>query len=256
MKTVSVGITAYHAQDFLREAVDSVLEQSLPRGWDLELLIGVDGCERTWETVKRGKYGSRVRLVKMTENYGPYVTFNTLMTYARGDVIARFDADDVMLDRYLEHQLMILQYSPDISLTRTWCLFTDLHFNPVPPDMLDGISSAMPDGRRVSGSDGQCMFRKSVWNMLGGFRPWRCFADADFMVRVRALRFDLFEIPDYLYVRRIHPASLTYSPETGYGSRMREGYAELSRKEKTAYATPHRCYVSPVRGKVERIVDA
>ena len=96
MKKVSIVIAAFDAEAFIGDALRSILLQQLPYNYSLEIIVGVDGCQKTWESVKPfRKYG--IRIIKMAFNYGPYITFNTMMNYSSGDVIVRFDADDVML---------------------------------------------------------------------------------------------------------------------------------------------------------------
>lgn len=252
MKTVSVVIAAYRAQDFLGDAVDSVFAQSLPKGWRLELIVGIDGCPQTWEAATRLRPGNG-KVIRMRERYGPYVTFNTLAGYAVGDVIARFDADDIMLDGYLRQQLWILEHNPAVHLTRTWSLYTNMDLSPHSARVSNG--SPLPDGRRQAGCDGALVFRRSVWEMLGGFRPWRCFADTDFIIRAFYLGFHLFEIEDYLFVRRFHPDSLTQSSATREHSRIRDKYQRIMDKEKWNYLTPSRCHLPAVTGTVAQVAS-
>ena len=50
MTTVSVIIAAYQAADFIAEAVQSVLQQEMAKGYRLELIVGVDACAETWRS--------------------------------------------------------------------------------------------------------------------------------------------------------------------------------------------------------------
>ena len=77
MRTVSVIIAAYAAEKFIGEALESILMQNIPEGYKLDVIVGVDGCDETWNAVCALNY-ENVRYLKMESNQGTYITFNTI----------------------------------------------------------------------------------------------------------------------------------------------------------------------------------
>ena len=99
MPKISVILCAYNAERYLEAAARSVLDQTLK---DLELIIVNDGsCDLTPAVASQLAAGdSRVRVVNI-ENGGLANARNVGLSYAKGDYIAFFDADDTAdLDCY------------------------------------------------------------------------------------------------------------------------------------------------------------
>ncbi|HEU4717111.1 MAG TPA: glycosyltransferase family A protein [Bacteroidia bacterium] len=251
MKTISVIIAAYRAADFIRSAIDSVLAQQLPDNYRLQLILGIDGCESTKQAVSTIR-DERLLVLNMDHNYGTYITFNTMMRFAAGDLIARFDADDIMLEGYLRRQIEILEQHPDVYLTWTRSQYIDPEGRHITDESQD-IITAPAYWEIRSASDGQFVMRKELWSSLGGFKPWRCNSDTDFLFRMQFMGFKEYGILEVLYQRRIHPGSLTQCRETGYDSEMRRAVREIMNRERNARTTKEECRVEPVVG---RLADA
>jgi glycosyltransferase involved in cell wall biosynthesis len=100
---VSVVIPVFNGERFLREAVQSVLDQKYS---PLEIIIVDDGSTDATETVARS-FSETVRYLRQT-NQGPAAARNRGIEHARGDLIAFLDADDVWPEGKLELQLPYL----------------------------------------------------------------------------------------------------------------------------------------------------
>ncbi|MDE1145808.1 MAG: glycosyltransferase family A protein [Azospirillaceae bacterium] len=232
MKTLSVLIAAFDARRWLGDCLDAVFAQSLPPGWRLQVLLGIDGCADTLDYVGTAPYAD-LRVVYLPRNRGTYVTFNTLMRFAEGEVIARFDADDVMLDGYLRRHIEALEAGADLSMS--WSVYTDEALRPT------SIVPALPDyrpekGHRRKGTDGQFVARRHIWDRLGAFRAWPCGADTEFVIRAQAAGFATTVLEEFLYLRRTHGASLTTHPRTNYESDMRMRLQDLTIQYREDYA--------------------
>ncbi len=111
---ISVIIPAYNAAPFIREAIDSVLSQSVQ---PLEILVIDDGSSD--ETARiAAEYEPPVFLLKQ-KNRGVSAARNLGIVEAAGEFIAFLDADDVFIDSgKLEKQLACLaEKSCDLVLT-------------------------------------------------------------------------------------------------------------------------------------------
>ncbi len=218
MNTISVLVAAFNAEQWLEESIISIKTQQLPKGWQLQVLIGVDACSNTLAKAKE-MVGSGCRVVSMAKNCGTYVTFNTLMKYADGRLICRFDADDVMKPGYLDRHIQCIELGADMAMS--WSIYTDSKLKPTSYVMAH--THYHPEGglnRR--GSEGQFVITRSLWECLGGFQAWVCAADTDFRERVMSSGKSIQVIEKFLYYRRTHPESLTAAPKTNFQSEIRK----------------------------------
>jgi glycosyltransferase involved in cell wall biosynthesis len=98
----------FNCQDYLEEAVDSVLAQTYGN-W--ELLI-VDDCSTDETALISRQYASqndRIRVFSLCRNSGPAVARNKAIEESRGQYIAFLDSDDLWVPRKLETQIKMMQ---------------------------------------------------------------------------------------------------------------------------------------------------
>ena len=96
---ITVAMSMRNASRFLRECMDSVLSQTFT---DFELLIVDDGSTDGSVDIVRSYSDPRIRLICRPHDF--IESLNTLLEEARGQYIARMDADDVMLPDRLQAQ--------------------------------------------------------------------------------------------------------------------------------------------------------
>ena len=114
--TVTVLLPVYNGSRYLREAVKSVLEQS----WqDFELLIIDDGSTDDSAAIIKSFSDPRIRLIQNEYNVGVARTLNRGLELARGEYVARMDADDISLPSRLEKQLVFLSEHAEIDVVAT-----------------------------------------------------------------------------------------------------------------------------------------
>jgi glycosyltransferase involved in cell wall biosynthesis len=118
---VSVIMAAYNADKYIKEAVDSILKQTYT---DFEFIIFDDqSTDNTYGILKEyRKKDKRIILKRNRKNNGSegfMHTLNKAVELAKGEYIARMDADDIShLDRF-EKQVEHLDNNPDIHLLST-----------------------------------------------------------------------------------------------------------------------------------------
>src|SRR5262245_18116247 len=89
---VSVIVPAYNCAAFVRQSIDSVLQQDYG---PMEILVVDDGS--TDDTVKiLGEYGDRIKVLHQA-NGGPAAARNRAVRAARGEYLAFVDGDDLWL---------------------------------------------------------------------------------------------------------------------------------------------------------------
>ena len=214
-KICTVIVAAYKAEPYIEEAIKSILSQDLPSGWKLELIVGIDSCPSTYNRIKKIKNDS-LSIYMMSKNSGTYTTFNTMFSFCNGDIICRFDADDIMCPGYLTSTISCLNR----------CSFTRYKFQWID---VEGRKQ-----KKWGISHGQISFKREVWEKLGGFQPWKCGADTDFCYRAE-MKFKSRTMQNKAYfLRRQAPGQLTQTGKTGYGSPYRsERNQQIKRMQKT-----------------------
>jgi len=122
MPEVTVLMSVYNGQNYLREAIESVLCQT----WsDFEFLIIDDGSTDNSREIISSFDDSRIILINNSSNIGLTKSLNYGLHQARGKFIARLDADDVSHPRRLEHQVSYLKSHSDVALLGTWAKVID-----------------------------------------------------------------------------------------------------------------------------------
>jgi glycosyltransferase involved in cell wall biosynthesis len=209
---ISVIITAYEAQEYLWECLQSVMEQDTSKQY--EVLLGIDACQKSlaafWEW-KDFTGDKKVKAFMMEENVGTYVTSNTLVTLSNPlyPYALRFDSDDVMMPSMLGDALKMAGEN------------TIMQF------------PAMEKNKLTKVTHGCIGFHKEVFAKLDGYKEWRCAADSDFIIRAKksGVKTTMNKRPSFY--RRVHDKSLTKSPETGMGSKLRRIYKKSLGHPKT-----------------------
>ncbi|HYR89104.1 MAG TPA: glycosyltransferase [Terriglobia bacterium] len=119
---VTVLMTVYNGLPYLREAIDSVLNQGFR---DYEFLIVDDAStDQSVETIQSYSDG-RIRLLKNPKNIGQNASLNKGLAEACGEFIVRLDQDDVCLPGRIERQIAFLSENPQIALVGTWAYSMD-----------------------------------------------------------------------------------------------------------------------------------
>lgn len=116
MSKVSVVMPAYNAEQYICEAIESILNQTYK---DFEFIIINDGStDRTKEIIK--SYNDpRIVYLENEKNSGIVVTLNKGLDFATGEYIARMDADDVASPKRFEKQVAYMGKNKGIGVLGT-----------------------------------------------------------------------------------------------------------------------------------------
>jgi glycosyltransferase involved in cell wall biosynthesis len=111
---VSVIIPAYNGSPFIRQAIQSVLDQTYPHA---EIIVVDDGStDDTPQLV--GAFGPRVTLIRQ-HNQGVAAARNAGLRAARGEFAAFLDQDDWWRPEKLAQQVTCFAADPDLGLVHT-----------------------------------------------------------------------------------------------------------------------------------------
>lgn len=113
MPQVTVLMPVYNAEKYLKEAIDSMLQQSFQ---DFEFLI-IDDCSTDQSvTIIKSYTDPRIVFFQNKENMGISATLNRGIALATAEYIARMDADDFSYPDRLGKQLAYMQAFPDCAM--------------------------------------------------------------------------------------------------------------------------------------------
>lgn len=111
---ITIYIPAKNAARYLREAIDSVLSQSVQ---DFELILINDGStDGTLNIMKEYDWDSRVRIINFEESMGLPHCANKALQLAEGKYIMRLDADDKLEPLALLVMSNALDVRPEVGL--------------------------------------------------------------------------------------------------------------------------------------------
>ena len=108
---VTVFISLYNCEDYISDALESILNQTYE---NLDILIVDDGStDQSVEKVLQYK-DERIRLIRNGKNRGIPYTRNVGLREARGKYIAIMDSDDISFPSRIERQVHYLEEHEDI----------------------------------------------------------------------------------------------------------------------------------------------
>lgn len=110
---VSVVITTYNEEAFIRDALESILEQTLS---DFEIVVVDDGSEDSTRDILAEYEDSERIQIFYSEHVGRSGALNTAIVEARGEYIAVVDPDDISAENRLEAQAAYLDNHPDVGI--------------------------------------------------------------------------------------------------------------------------------------------
>jgi glycosyltransferase involved in cell wall biosynthesis len=208
MPEISVVMSVYNGERFLREAVRSILDQSFS---DFEYIIVNDRSTDQTASILASFNDRRIRLVHNSENIGLTASLNKGIALAQGKFIARMDADDISLSGRLEHQVDFLKAHSEIGVLGT-------AYQVIDQDGNSGIVKSFPTSSAVIKwrlcfenpiVHPSVMMRCDILERAGGYNPEMMTAqDYDLWQRVSVFT-RLSNLPDVLIKLRKHDLSVT-----------------------------------------------
>ena len=203
-------MSVYNGERFLREAVESILSQTLS---DLELIVVDDGSDDSSPEILVwfASRDSRV-VIRRQDNQGTAAALNHGFELVRAPFVARLDADDAATPTRLERQQRFLEEHAEVALLGGSVTFIDEESRsfadvPYPLDDLE-IRRVFAAGTTPL-ANSAVMVRRSAFLEAGGYRPlFRQAEDVDLWLRIGE-RHRFANLPEVLALYRIHPGQKT-----------------------------------------------
>ncbi|MFC1458484.1 glycosyltransferase family 2 protein [Microvirga arabica] len=209
---VSVLMPVRNGLPFLKEAVDSILDQSIK---DVELVVVDDGSEdgSTSYLMARSLEDARVVLLRNAKSYGISAALNLGAEYCRAPWIARMDCDDRALPQRLERQLAFLDVNPDVQALGSLAYLINSQGHRIglaPHDMTtrNAYKKYMESNRTIGLVHPSVIIRRVSLREVGGYRSdFEPAEDIDLWNRLSE-QGPVLVLPEFLLEYRVHPTSV------------------------------------------------
>jgi glycosyltransferase involved in cell wall biosynthesis len=120
MALVTVAIPFFDEESALADAIRSVFAQTFSE-WELILID--DGSRDRSRAIAESVRDPRVRVLGDAKRRGLPARLNQIVAAARGELVARMDADDVMHPTRLARELSMLRADESLSAVGTWVAY-------------------------------------------------------------------------------------------------------------------------------------
>ena len=145
MSKVCVAICNYNHQKYLKESIQSILNQDHQ---NLDVVIVDDGSENTDETrdIVKSFSDTRIRHIQLEKNTGKWNALNIAFSTTNASICTAHDADDVSLPWRISSQLAVMKETNTI---HNLCGFKHCWDE---NDILEGYSLKKPESLKFIGS--------------------------------------------------------------------------------------------------------
>jgi len=201
---VTAFIPVYNGERFLREAVDSILQQTYS---NFELLIVNDGSTDETSSILCSYTDSRIRIIENKINKGIAYTRNLAIAEAKGKYLALLDCDDIAMETRLAMQVEFMESNLDVAMCGGHALAIGEK---------DGLIEVPVGRRKPSGLlmfynpfvNSTLMFRLDSLKQVGFYYSGLC-EDYELSIRINEL-FPIANLDKVLVRYRVHSESTSF----------------------------------------------
>lgn len=193
---------------YLKDAIQSILDQSYK---DFEFIIINDASTDGTANYLKSLSDKRIKIIINEKNLGLALSLNIGLKAAKGDYVARMDADDISLPQRFEKQINFFKAHEDYILVGSQVMWMDKNNN-----VISGFDVPLKDEdirkkliARNQFHHATVMFRRYDIEKLGAYRNnLNGVEDYDLWFRV-IKKGKVANLPERLVKRRIHEKALT-----------------------------------------------
>ncbi len=206
---VSVYITNYNYERFIRQSIESVLAQSL-QNWEL-IIIDDGSTDGSRDIIEEYRDRDAITIIYQ-KNKGLNITNNVAMRVAQGKYLIRLDADDYLVETALESMVEVLEADQGLGLVFPDYYYVDAEGN------ITGEEKRHDFQKEVSLYDqpahGACtMIRLSFLKKIGGYNEsFTCQDGYDLWLKF-ITHYSVRNVTKPLFYYRRHGSNLTTNEE-------------------------------------------
>ena len=120
MPKVTVLLPVYNSDKYIRESIDSIIAQSFT-DWDMLILNEYGSSEKCTKIVKEYEQKDpRIKVIQNSKRLGLAESLNLGMREAKGEYIARMDADDISRSDRFEKQVEFLDNHLNVAVVGSY----------------------------------------------------------------------------------------------------------------------------------------
>ena len=204
MCKVSVIIPCYNCGQYLNDAIESVKKQTFS---DWEIIVIDDGStdQETINILSALHCDSRIKLIRQSNN-GPAHARNSGISQAQGELILPLDADDTISPYYMEEAVPLFEKNDNLGIV--YCRAQKFGKETGEWILPSYSAQRMAFDNMIFVS---AFFKKSDWELVGGFPNYAYFGMEDYAFWLRLLRLgrEVYRIDKILFNYRIRDISRT-----------------------------------------------
>ncbi len=194
---------------FFCAAVNSVISQTYDN-WELLLILDApDNIELREKAKYFAKIDRRINIIENEKNMGLVDSLNNAINYAKGNIIARLDADDIAMPNRLAVQITYMDKYDMVS--------TNFSFINMEGQVIRTVNfpSDNEDVIRFSKEVADCMYhttwmlRKEMYIDLNKYRDIGPFEDYDFILRGMKAGYKFYNISEVLNLYRYNISGIS-----------------------------------------------
>jgi|LSQX01.1.fsa_nt_gb glycosyltransferase EpsE len=201
--TISVALSVYNSEKTLGDCLDSILAQTYS---DYEIIICDDGSsDSSFRIANRysNKY-KNIKVIRNERNMGLAFSLNRCIEIAKGEFIARQDADDRSTENRFEKQVRFLLENPEYDFVGCWVYAFDdngvygTYEFPIIPTMRNLVWGSLF-------CHGATLIRKAALEEVGNYTVSNITyrgQDYDLWLKMYAKNHKGYNLPEYLYYFR------------------------------------------------------
>lgn len=231
--SISVLLPVHNGERFLAPALKSILSQTRV---NFELIAVNDGSNDKTEKILGRIRDRRLRVINCPLQQGVAVALNLALSKAKGEFIARMDADDVAEKERFEKQIRYLETYPEVGVVGSWVKLIDGR------EKLKGYKKFPASDREIKQAlhhanpliHPSVMIRRKLFDKYGGYSPGLDGAeDYDLWCRF-APHTEFANLKQVLLQYRLHQDSVSFTRT----SRLNFAYARVQLKKVLVYGYP------------------
>jgi len=229
---ITVLMSVFNGEKFLKEAIESILHQTYD---NFEFMIINDGSIDSSKNIILSYSDQRIRLVNNGKNIGLIASLNNGFALARGEYIARQDADDISALNRLEEQINFFEKNKNIGLVGTNFIKINEIGEEVQRMQLPQKSEDLRKELLMTNqfAHGSVMFKKECLEKTGLYREeFKHCEDYDLWLRF-SQHYDLANIQEYLYKWRL--VQISISSKQNYFQKKATLFAIQMHKERLLF---------------------
>lgn len=233
---VSVVMPVYNGARHLDESLGSLLDEDHP--FEVVLVDDASTDETPAKLRAWCERDARIRVITFEEHRGLAAALKRGVEEARGESIARHDADEIYVRGRIPAQVELLERERDVVLVSTWFDIIDEHGRRLGthrPTFSSREIHYLLNFFNVLGGHAQVLYRRDAALQAGGYRAeFSTVEDYDLWRRLRHLG-RIVILPRIGLLRRHHPAGVSFAQQSRQRALsrqvMRLALAESLRRE-------------------------